>query len=120
MQPYHYWGHDLVLSSTGDLARAEGTEEGQQRVLRRLLTRSRELVFHPDYGAGLPSFVGEVGKLAEIESLLIAQIHEEATVADDPPPAITLSPRPEKLSVRIQYSDAVTGQSEILSFSVDR
>lgn len=119
MQVDHYWGEDLTLGPTGDLSRAGGTIEGQQRVLRRLLTPARDLVFHPEYGGGLPSWVGETLRLDEIESLIVSQIHEEAVVADDPRPEITLRPSFDSLFARIKYVDAITGQSEILSFNVN-
>ncbi len=39
----HLWGNDLTLSPTGDLATADTPNVTQQRVLRRLLTKSWRL-----------------------------------------------------------------------------
>lgn len=49
----HQWGSDLLIGPTGDLATASGTELGQQRVLRRLLTNASDYIWHLGYGAGL-------------------------------------------------------------------
>jgi hypothetical protein len=120
VQPRHFWGEDLELGPTNDLRRVSGTEEGQQRVLRRLLTAPGELVFHPEYGAGLPAYVGALRDLAKIEGLIVSQMLLEATVADDPPPTVKLSPRPDGLFCHIQWADAVTRETQLLAFDLNR
>ena len=55
---FHYFGSDLSLSATGDLLTADGLDESQQRVLRRLLTNQQDYLWQPTYGAGLPSYIG--------------------------------------------------------------
>ena len=52
------WGGDLTINATGDLQLSTGTQLGQQRVLRRLLTNAADYIWQPDYGAGLGQFVG--------------------------------------------------------------
>lgn len=120
MQPYHYWGEDLQLGATNDLRGVEGVEEGTQALLRRLLTAPGELLFHPEYGAGLPARVGSLLNLPEIEGLVLAQLRLEARVASDPTPKVKLVPKVDSLFVSIQYVDAPTGQSQILEFGLDR
>ena len=118
-QPAHWWGEDLELGATGDLRLVRATEEGQQRVVRRLMTAARELLFHLDYGAGVPAWVGQPMRLSEIRSLIESQLYLEAVVSDDPRPTIQLFPRADgTLYCSIKYQDAVTAVTEVLSFEV--
>ena len=67
----HFYGGDLSLSATGDILKVDGSTQGQQRVLRRLLTNPAlmdssgkvtvvgDYIWHPTYGAGLPRMVGD-------------------------------------------------------------
>lgn len=119
-----YVGGDLSPSAVGDLLSANGTIRGQQRVLRRLLTNQGEYLFHPTYGAGLPSFVGQVADVAKIQALIRSQILLEDAVARSPAPVITVTPINRGitggLAVSIQYVDSVTNQSTSLNFNVSQ
>ena len=55
----HYFGSDLQFSANGDLLVADGLDESQQRILRRLLTNLKDYLWQPTYGAGLPSYIGK-------------------------------------------------------------
>jgi hypothetical protein len=120
MDLYHYWGEDLTVGPTGDLLPVDGTTLGQQRVLRRLLTPPSSYVWHPTYGAGLPSYIGTTASVPAIESLIRSQIALEAAVASTPAPVITVTPIPSGVFVRIQYVDADTGTQVNLSFDLDK
>lgn len=119
---YHYIGGDLQASATGDLQTATDTIRGQQRVLRRLLTNPGDYIFHTDYGAGLPAYVGRVADVAKITALVRGQILLEDAVAKSPAPTISVkpiaSPDGGGFAVTIQYTDAASGQPVTLSFSV--
>jgi phage baseplate assembly protein W len=118
---YHYWSSDLSASAGGDLLTVDGTERGQQRVLRRLLTNPGDYVFHPDYGAGLPAFVGQSIDPAKIAAVIRSNILLEDAVATLPPPVITvsaLSSDPGAFAVTIAYNDAANGKPVVLSFNV--
>lgn len=118
-QPSHWWGEDLQIGAQGDLRVVRGTTEGQQRVLRRLMTATRELLFHLDYGAGVPQWVGQPMRLAEISSLIRSQLYLEAVVSDNPRPVVKLIPRNDgTLFASIKYEDAVTAETEVLTFEV--
>lgn len=121
---YHYIGGDLSVSSTGDLAGAADTMRGQQRVLRRLLTNSGDYIFHPDYGAGLPRWVGRTADYPRIRSLILGQMLLEDAVARKPAPIVNVGGIAGSdgggFSVSIQYADAASGQPVTLSFNVDR
>jgi len=129
---HHYFGGDLTLSATGDLLKVDGTTQGQQRVLRRLLTNpaafdsngnvtvSGDYIFHPNYGAGLPRMVGDTVNIAKIKGVIRGQILLEASVARNPEPIITVTEIQGGVSVYIHYNDAQTGKPVALSFDVNR
>lgn len=118
----HQWGSDLLIGPTGDLAIVSGVQLGSQRVLRRLLTNVNDYIWQVTYGAGLAGFIGQPGNVVSIRALIRSQIFKEAAVARTPEPSIDvqISPdgNPATVYVDIQYVDAPTGQTQLLSFSV--
>ncbi len=115
---FHAFGTDLAASSTGDLAVATGTTLGQQRVLKRLLTNPGDYIWNPGYGAGLARFVGQPAEAARIRATIRSQIFKEAAVARTPEPVIDVSfDNAGTVYVHLRYADAVTGQTQLLSFS---
>ncbi|WP_429499372.1 phage tail protein [Robbsia andropogonis] len=128
----HYYGGDLDVDSTGDLALADATTTGEQRVYRRLLTNpesvdqsgetvaSGDYTFHPEYGAGLGRYVGEPTRLAECKSLINEQMKLEAAVATSPRPVVTLTADSNQLSAVIQYNDAQSKTPVTVSFDVNQ
>ncbi|PUA19573.1 phage tail protein [Glaciimonas sp. PCH181] len=128
----HYIGGDLSLSATGDFLKVDGTIQGQQRVLRRLLTNPATLdsngnvivpadyIFHPAYGAGLPRMVGDTLNIPKIRALIRGQIFLEACVSKNPEPIITVTAIQGGVSVYIHYNDAITGKPVALAFDVNR
>jgi phage baseplate assembly protein W len=118
----HQWGSDLAVGATGDLAVAAGPQLGQQRVLRRLLTNPGEYIWQTGYGAGLARFIGQPANAMQIRALIRSQIFKEAAVARTPEPVINVSVSPagatETVYVHIRYQDAMSGLTQLLSFSV--
>lgn len=126
----HLWGGDLVLGPTGDLLPVDGLQRGQQRIIRRLCTngenairqRVGEYLFHQDYGAGLPRYVGEIAPAIQIEGLVRDQMRGEAAVLQAPfgmePQISTQQDTGGRLSVSIRYTDAPTASPQSLSFDV--
>lgn len=119
-----YVGGDLSPSGTGDLQAANGTLRGQQRVLRRLLTNPGDYIFNPEYGAGLPQYVGQTADIAKIRALVRGQVLLEDSVAKLPAPVINVSPINGGvgggIAVSIKYHDASTGQPVTLNFNVSK
>lgn len=116
---FHQFGSDLVAGATGDIALATGTVEGQQRVLRRLLTNPGDYIWQPTYGAGLGQFVGQPVSPAQIRAVIRSQIFKEAAVARTPEPIVDVESDPGgTFYVHIRYSDATSGATQMLSFSV--
>lgn len=118
----HYWGGDLSssLSPTGDIAPASATLRGQQRILRRLLTNPGDYTFHPEYGAGLPAYIGSVATVDQITAVIRGQMLLEDAVARTPAPVITVTPIANGVSAQILYNDAQSGQPVTLSFNVSK
>lgn len=113
------WGGDLSVGPTGDIALADGTALGQQRVLRRLLTNPGDYIWQPDYGAGLGQFVGLPANTAQIRAVVRGQIFKEAAVARTPEPVIDVQAGQDgSVYVDIRYVDAATGGTQTLSFTV--
>lgn len=117
---FQWWDTDLAASASGDLLSVDQTVAGQQRVLRRLLTSPGSYIWHPEYGAGLPKYIGSVVDAPGIEALIRAQLLLEAAVAQDPAPVIDVQPIPSGVFVKILYVDADTGKQVNLSFDVDK
>ena len=119
---YQIWSTDLRPSNTGDALTVTGTDRGQQRILRRLLTNPGDYIFQPDYGAGLPQYVGQNQShdtLDKIKGTVTGQVLQEAVVAPSPAPVVTITQLPDfSLWVWIQYTDAPTGSPVVLSFNV--
>lgn len=113
---FHYYGSDLSLSATGDLLLADAVEGSKQRVIRRLLTCRHDYIWQPDYGAGLPGYIGAVLDEAELSALIRAQMYQEGSVGHDPEPAITLRAIPNGVAAQIRYD--VGDQPASLNFSV--
>ena len=121
---YHYIGSDVSPSSTGDLLSVNSTVRGQQRVLRRLLTNPGDYIFHPDYGAGLPQYIGQLLDIPKITALIQGQIFLEESVSQATQPIINVTPINGGITggvnVEIQYVDAITGNPVNLNFNVNQ
>jgi phage baseplate assembly protein W len=116
---FHWWGEDLMSNSTGDLASVNGTVEGQQRVLRRLLTNPGDYIWHPTYGAGLPAYIGQTLDIDAIRAVIRSQMMLESAVAQTPEPVINVTAIAEGGFVQLLYVDGDTGQQVNLSFDVN-
>lgn len=115
----HQFGNDLTLSPTGDLATSDGTQLGQERVLRRLLTNPQEYLWHLEYGAGLPGFVGQPANIARIRAVTRTQMYRESVVARTPASQISVKVNANgTVTMNIIYADAPTQQNVTLTFNL--
>jgi hypothetical protein len=114
----HFMTGDLQLGASGDLLIADGTLESQQRILRRLLTNPQAYIWHPEYGAGLPSKIGQPLNQAEMNTLITSQMYREESVSQNPAPNIITDAIPNGLNVQIQYVEQESAQATVLSFEV--
>jgi phage baseplate assembly protein W len=114
-----FYGNDLAIGPSGDLAIVATAQLGQQRVLRRLLTNPGDYLWNPGYGAGLGQFVGQPADAARIRSVIRSQIFQESVVSQSPAPVISVASEAiGTVAVQIQYADSTTGETQVLSFTV--
>lgn len=119
---FHVWDSDLTTSATGDLAIVSGSTFGQQRVLRRLLTNPGDYIWQINYGAGLAAFVGAPANETQIVATIRSQIFQEAAVSQTPEPVIDVQIAPagalSTIYVDIRYTNSLSGETQMLTFSV--
>ncbi|MCX7382760.1 MAG: phage tail protein [Alphaproteobacteria bacterium] len=116
---WHQYGGDLAIGPSGDIALARGSESGQQRVLRRLLTNPGDYLWSPTYGAGLGRFVGQPVAAPQIEAVIRGQMFKEAVVARQPEPVIAVvADQAGKVFAEVRYADAAGGNAAV-SVTVD-
>jgi len=116
---WHEFGNDLAIGPTGDIAFVDGPALTQQRVLRRLLTNQGDYIWQVTYGAGLAQFVGTPASEARVGAVVRGQIFKEAAVAQTPAPVIDVqSDSGGTVYAYVQYADAATGATQVLSFTV--
>jgi hypothetical protein len=113
-----YFSADLTQSASGDLLVADGVLESQQRILRRLLTNPGDYIWQPEYGAGLPSYIGKPLDVIALTALVKTQMYLEPSVSHNPEPVLVFTTIPNGLFVQIQYVDVESGQPTVLSFDV--
>jgi hypothetical protein len=113
------FGGDLSIGPTGDVAVADTQALTQQRVLRRLLTNPGDYIWQLTYGAGLGQFVGRPGVSALVSGVIRTQMQLEPQVMQSPAPSVSASASDDgTVAVSVNYVDAVTGQTGLLSFSI--
>lgn len=115
----HVFGQDLQLSATGDLLTVDTSDLTQQRIMRRLFTNQGDYIWQLAYGAGLPSRVGRKSNAADIASIVRSQIFQESSVAQSPPPVVTVTASPNGAVVcNISYFDLDLQKSVTLTFPI--
>ena len=111
----HLCGQDFTISSQGGLTTVSGPTEGQQRVLRRLLTNLTSYFWHLDYGAGLPTYLGNPTVIQAIQAAIFAQMKLEASVVQSPPPKVTVfADETNTVIANITYVDSESDLTSLL------
>lgn len=114
-----WWEQDLTILPNGDLLTIDGTVEGEQRVMRRLLTPTTSYIWHPEYGGGLSQYVGQPERADEVGGLILSQMMIEEAVSQDPLPVVNVSAITDGLSADIRYVDSVADTLVTLGFDVN-
>lgn len=115
------YGNDILVGSDGDLAPSSGATRSKQRVLRRLLTALNGYIWHTDYGAGIPNFIGvslSETTFIQIKSLIQSQMLLEESVSQNPPPQILVQSISNGVFCQINYYLNPTQQPIVLNFNV--
>lgn len=116
----HTMNSDLTSSATGDIALSTGTQLGQERVLRRLLTNPKAYIWHLNYGAGLGRFVGQTVNKLRIAAVAKAQMYREAIVSRTPAPTIAVDVQQTGVvTLNIGYVDTTSQTPQVLSFPLN-
>ena len=115
---FNWWRQDLTILPNGDLLAVDGTIEGEQRVLRRLLTNPGDYLWHLEYGAGLAGYIGQPVDADAVNALVASQVLLEPAVSPSPLPKINTAKISNGLSTDIKYADADTGTPISLAFDV--
>lgn len=103
----HLIGNDLSIAYNGDVATVVNPDEGQQRVLRRLLTNPGSYYWHPDYGAGLARYIGQPEIAGQISATIRTQMRLEQAVVQMPPPNVTVTLQNNgEVIASVQYVDS--------------
>lgn len=116
----HWFGGDLALSPTGDLARVTREDRSRQRVLRRLMTAEGEYLAHQGYGSGLPERVGENLDLPGVRAIIKGQMSQEASVDQTEAPSVQVTEIPQGVIATINYDIAPEQIPAVLSFDVSQ
>lgn len=115
MDIQHLCGNDFAISSTGGLATSDGAQEGQERVLRRLMTTDRSYLWHLNYGAGLPRYLGKPIVQATLQAVIRQQMQLEAAVQQSPPPVVNVTyDNTNTVTANIRYIDANTQLTSVV------
>ena len=123
MDSFQIFGEDLKFSENNDVLKVFHPEEGTQRLLRRLLTPKGSYIWHPDYGSGLPAYIGETITEELLEKLnadIKAQIFQESFVAKNPQPTINIEVFYDYIECMIKYFDTELEKYQQLSFTVTK
>jgi len=91
----HLFGNDVDETADGDIAIATAATLTEQRVIRRLLSMKTTSAvsnypWQPSYGADLPEDVGEPLKPRGVTGTILAQMKQEASVAQSPAPTVSI------------------------------
>jgi len=122
----HWWGNDLVLTASGDLATVDNLDKDNQRIFRRLCTngaqsgaRLAEYIFHPEYGGSAPWYVGQTTDEPTLEGIIRSQMYQEASVSHNPEPTIVPNINPDgTFIVSINYTNVASGNDVPLVLDV--
>jgi hypothetical protein len=114
-------GGDLGLSASNDLQLVYGTTQGEQTLVRGLLTNPEGYVFHPTFGAGLPRKVGSPFNRNEIIGLVRAQMFKSRIALALPAPNIAVDPIPNTnggFELTVSYADNPTGLTAGFTYQI--
>ena len=97
-------GGGMSISPTGDVALVEGLENLKQALFNRMITVPGSLKHRPNYGVGVPLFLGAISSLSKQQELA-GKIKEQCE----------LDPRVEEITgVALDYTDEHPEQVKVI------
>lgn len=114
---FHEFGNDLVIGPTGELLMVQGSQETQQRLIRRLLTPQGSYLWNLAYGCGAAQQVGTnitTREIGAIKSALLAAALQEPGVAQQPTPEIDIQVTDNGVIASVRYTDAQTKKPAVI------
>jgi hypothetical protein len=120
----HFYGGDLAVTASGDIAVATKQQRTIQRIIRRLLTSkttssSSAYPWQPKYGVGLGERVGEALDIRAIRGDVRAQMRLESSVQQVPAPKVTVTPIQDGAAITVDYTD-MSGLPQTFNFDLSR
>lgn len=107
------------IAGTADINTVVNPVEGQQRVLRRLLTNPGAYLWQPTYGAGLSRYIGQAMNETSISGTIKQQMKLEQAVVQSPPPNVRITySKSGEVVASIQYLDASTNLTSSLAVPI--
>lgn len=88
---YHRFGQALQLDANGGLLMVAGTEQGREKIVRRLLTNTGDLLGNINYGAGVNQYIGSTIDPLQIQASIKSQMKAETIVQQSPAPRVGLT-----------------------------
>lgn len=118
---HHIFGQDLQISAVGGvLLLASGTQNIQQRVIRRLLTGEGGHLWSPEGWAGLPAFIGQPASERRIRAAILKAMRSEAGVDQTKPITVTIENDSASgvTKALVKYSDRVSANQSLLTIPI--
>lgn len=119
----HFYGGDVAVTVTGDLAVATKDKRTRQRVIRRLLTsktdqRGSAYPWQPKYGVGLPERIGDPLEIRAVQGDVASQMKREDSVQRVPAPRVDVEPLDIGASISVSYTD-LSGLPKSFNFDLE-
>lgn len=121
----HYFGEDVGVTPSGDIALSANHDRTVQRAIRRLLTAPASssgsgYAWEPIYGAGLPLKVGQENIDPDaLRATVLSQLLVEPTVARIPIPGVkvTQAAGGGTITLDVTYTD-ISGTPQSFGFDL--
>lgn len=121
----HFYGEDVGLTPSGDIALVSGSQLTIQRVIRRLMTAptttsQSDYPADPTLGAGIGSNIGDPNPDSRgMGAAILSQLFLEPTVSKTPAPTVLVTPLPAGAGavINIAYTDT-SGTPQNFNFNL--
>lgn len=115
---YHWIGGDLAKSASGGIQETSGVELLRQRLARRFITNPGDYIQHPEYGGGIPRYIGKLASINEIKAVVLGQVLLEEKVSRATQPIVTISQISGTGSVTIDVTCSFADTGELANVTV--